>query len=89
MHSSRSELKPDACSTAATISVFVMTLPFPVRESNGILFAYTINFAEQRRDCPYIVRTDIKKAPSYYAKCLIHNYYLVGDASFELATPAV
>ncbi len=39
--------------------------------------------------CPYFVRTSNKKALSVATKCLIYNDILVGDASFELATPAV
>lgn|GEM_PF-5560711 len=37
----------------------------------------------------YFFRTDNKKGLGISAKSLIYNAYLVGDASFELATPAV
>ena len=36
-----------------------------------------------------VFRTDEKKRLGCLAKSLISNVYLVGDASFELATPAV
>ena len=37
----------------------------------------------------HLLDTRQKKAPSVFAKCLIYSQILVGDASFELATPAV
>jgi hypothetical protein len=37
----------------------------------------------------YFFLTGKKKAPRVTPKCLIHLQYLVGDAGFEPATPAV
>ena len=46
--------------------------------------------AHQLKACfSYYFHTAKKKAPNVSAKCLISLPYLVGDASFELATPAV
>jgi hypothetical protein len=46
-------------------------------------------FAFVRQRNTHLLDTANKKAPSVPTKCLIYNNILVGDASFELATPAV
>gem|GEM_PF-6184980 len=64
---------------------FFLAPVFPNNKSKNLLTKY-----ENQSYCfPYYFHTGNKKAPSVSAKCLKSLKILVGDASFELATPAV
>ena len=76
--------------TATDISMAYFVTVTKMTTNNLDIGGAAAKVQESKTYCfPYYFRTDEKKGLGCLAKSLISNVYLVGDASFELATPAV